>query len=151
MPVNSLRFFCSGIFCLRERDNMLDLAFLARCVELGVPVHSACHDVEVRNAVKAKLWVDLSQSISREPWKCGDMPVYHTNYRMYSYEHDCKLEPEEVLAVYGRDVRHPHHASEGEMRDLVGNCMAAQPLAAVLHAALFTISKHIPGLWQDAA
>ncbi len=128
---------------------LLDLAFLHRCLDLGASVRDACHDQATRAEVAKGLWVDLSQSIQRKPWRFGPMPTYTTSSLLYSYEHDCQLEPEEALAVYGRPVLHEHQASLDDMRDLVGNCVAAQPLAALIHCALLTLGRSVPGLWES--
>ncbi len=77
------------------------------------------------------------------------MPTYTTSSLLYSYEHDCQIKPEEALALYGRPVLHEHQATQDDMRDLVGNCMAVQPVAAVIHAALLAFGRFVPGLWES--
>ena len=131
-------------------QELLDLAFLYRCVQLGVPVRDACHNAEARAKVAKGLWVDLSQMPRRKPWRVGPMPTFTTSSALYSFELDQQLEPEHVLAAYGRPVCHSHLASKADMQDLVGNCMAAQYIAAVVHSVLLTLVRRLPSLWGNS-
>ncbi len=127
---------------------LANIAFQAHCVDLGIPLANASsHAADRARAAKA-FWVDLSQAVQRKPGMCGVMPTYTSNSTMYSFEHDAKMEPEEVLAMYGRPLSSSRHMSPSEMQDLVGNCMAAQPLGLLLHTLLLVAD--IPGLWGPA-
>ena len=92
-------------------------------------------------------YVDLSQSVDRKPWRHGTFPTYTTASIVYSYEHDARIEPEEVMAMYGRPFLRGHHLARDDIQDLVGNCMAAQPVSTLLHAFLLSVGRALPGLW----
>ena len=131
----------------RETE-LLDLAFVHRCRELGMRLREACEDPEARAKVAAGLWVNMSQAISRKPWAHGSIPTYATSSRWYSYEHDEKVEPEEAFALYGRAIGVDQAASTRDVQDLVGNCMAAQTIGAVVHSVLLVLGRRIPDLWD---
>ena len=77
------------------------------------------------------------------------MPTYTTSAELYRFDADAVIEPEEVLAAYGRPLERTHGLSREDMHDLVGNSMAAQPLASVLMAIAFEAG--LPGLWEKSA
>ena len=135
-------------FLSQRMVELLDLCFLARCIEAGASMEQVCRNIHLRHRLAKGLWVDLSQAIERKPWRLNDMPTYTTSSVLYSYEFQCIAEPEEVLAVYGRPIRHNHGLSGEEMRNLVGNCAAAQPMAAMLHAVLAAFGLGLPGVFQ---
>ena len=77
------------------------------------------------------------------------MPTCTTSSELYKFDEDQVVEPEEVLAIYGRQLpRGAHGISRQDLQDLVGNCMAVQPVAAILAAII--IKGEIPGLWEHS-
>ena len=133
----------------KRQFELLDLAFAHRCRDLGVRLRDACEEPAVRAKVASGLWANLSQSIKRKPWMHGEMPTYTTSSRLYSFEYDEKVEPEEAFAVYGRPVCHQHLVGRRDVQDLVGNCMAAQAVGAVAHSVLLSLGRRIPSLWDS--
>ena len=142
-------FQASSHAAAQRQFELLDLAFIYRCRDLGVRLRDACEDRAVRAKVASGLWANLSQSISRKPWHYGDMPTYTTSSRLYSFEYDEKVDAEEAFAVYGRPICHEHLARGRDTQDLVGNCMAAQAIGAVLHSVLLSLGRRISGLWSS--
>jgi len=102
----------------------------------------AATDPDLRRQAADQLWVDVSQSAARCPWRVGaNLPVVTRTSTWYSYAADTVVGPEQALAAYGRqfspDVWASLHAAK-QAREMVGNVMAAQPLAAILHAIIYS-------------
>jgi hypothetical protein len=146
-PAGALQPQLRGVKRLPRVMALLDIAFLQQCLFFNVPPKVAATDHSIRRKIAEQLWVDLSQGIDREPWKRGPMPTCTTSSELYKFDEDQVVEPEEVLAIYGRQLpRGANGISRQDLQDLVGNSMAVQPLAAVL--AAIVIKGEIPGLWE---
>ena len=129
----------------RQRE-MIELGFLWRCVGLGVSLE-ASSAAAVRARVAQGLFVDLSQNPTRAPWRCGEVAAITTSSQIYSYELDTVLLPEELWAAYGRFVRRAEACSATQIRSLLGNCMAVQPVATVMHALVAGVCPRLTGAW----
>ena len=74
-----------------------------------------------------------------------------TNSRWCSCDRDAVLQPEELLGNCGRDVADADSATHlpiTTMQRLIGNFMAVQPVAALVHAMICEYAGRIPGLWS---
>ena len=130
---------------------LMVMAVLARCVALGLPPTAVATDPDSRKRVAKDLLVNLSQGVDRKPWSVGVIGRLTTNSRWYSFDQDALLQPEELWANYGRYVAGEDSATQTPlppMQRLLGNCMAVQPVAAILHAMICEYSGRIPGLWS---
>ena len=139
---------------LPREVGLMEMAILERCVELGISPTAAATDPDSRRRVSKDLLVDLSQGVSRRPWKVGRIGRLTTNSRWYSFCQDRVLQPEELWANYGRYVAGADgatHLNFPSVQRLCGNCMAVQPVAAIVHAMVCEYSGRIPGLWAAAA
>jgi len=77
-----------------------------------------------------------------------------THSRWYSCDRDAVLQPEELWANYGRYMAGADSATHlpiTTMQRLLGNCMAVQPVAALVHAMICEYAAGIPGLWSPSA
>ena len=144
-----------GVVTPAQRE-LLDLGFLSRCAQLRMPI-PASSDAVSRARVAKDLYIDLSQSASRRPWRVGSVGTITTSTRAYSYEFDMMLHTEHLWRAYGRDVtrvsdqQHSGHIKAiSDQRLMLGNCMAAQPVAAVLHSLIIGVGRLLPGVWGDA-
>ena len=131
------------------QHELLELGFLSRCAQLGMPI-PASSDAASRALVAKDLYIDLSQSPERRPWRVGSVGTITTSSRVYSYEFDMMLRTEDLLRAYGRDVAHISKEQQSQARVVLGNCMAVQPLAAVLHSCIIGVGGFLPGVWGDA-
>ena len=129
----------------QRKLSVLNFAFAQRCHKLGVTTSAAASDPEVRRRVANELWVDVGASIPRGPWRCSpSLPVVTRRSQWYSFGEDKFVGPELALAVYGRQLSREQWAALGatkKERDMIGNCMAAQPMAAIMHAVVFVVSS----------
>ena len=110
----------------------------------------ASSDAASRARVAKDLYLDLSQSAARTPWRIGSVGTITTTSRVYSYEFDMMLRTEDLLHAYGRDVARISKEQQGQARVVLGNCMAVQPVAAVLHSLIIGVGRLLPGVWGDA-
>ena len=76
-----------------------------------------------------------------------------TNSRWYSFDRDAVLQPEELWANCGRYVACADSATQlplSSTQRLLGNCMAVQPVAAIVHAMICAYSGRSLGMWSPA-
>ena len=133
---------------------LIEMAVLDLCVQLGIPPTAVATDPDARKRVARDLLVDLSQGVQRKPWMVGAIGRVTTHSRWYSCDRDAVLQPEEIWANYGRYVAGADsaiHLSISSMQRLLGNCMAVQPVAAIVHAMICEYASRIPGLWSPPA
>ena len=145
---------CQGCSMRPREVSLMELAFLDRCVQLGISPTAAATDQDSRRRVSKDLLVDLSQGASRKPWSVGRIARLTSKSRWYSFCQDRMLQPEELWANYGRYVAAANSATHlpcSSVQRLCGNCMAVQPVAAILHAMVCEYSGRIPGLWAAAS
>ena len=93
---------CQGCSMLPREVGLMEMAILERCVELGISPTAVATDPDSRRRVSKDLLLDLSQGVSRRPWKVGRIGRLTTNSRWYSFCQDRVLQPEELWANYGR-------------------------------------------------
>ena len=148
------KFRCMGQVSDHCREK-LEIGFLWQCFKTQTPLSDLTSSDAVpaprhaarRQVVANGLFVDTSQGLDRWPWRRGQVPTVATSSRIYSYELDKRLTIGELWAGYGRCVVPSHGLSHTMTADLLGNCMAAQPVATVLHALIGALGRSIPGLW----
>ena len=128
----------------------LEIGFLLQCVKKQVLLSDLTSSDAVRHRrdVAKGLFVDVSQGLSRYPWRSGRVPTAVSQSKIYSYELDKRLTIGELWAGYGRCVLPCDGVSHTLAADLLGNCMAAQPIATVLHALIAALGSSIPDLWR---
>ena len=80
----------------------------------------------------------------------GDDRTDHHQQPAEAFDRDAVLQPEELWANYGRDVHWATNLPLPTMQRLLGNCMAVQPVAAIVHAMICAYSGRIPSLWSPA-
>ena len=136
-----------GVVTPAQRE-LLELGFLSRCAELRVPI-PASSDAASRALVAKDLYIDLSQSAGRRPWRVGSVGTITTSSRVYSYEFDMMLRTEDLMHAYGRDVSRISKEQQAQARVVLGNCMAVQPVAVVLHSLIIGVGRLLPGVWGD--
>ena len=124
---------------------LMETAVLDRCFALGIPPTVAATDPDSRKRVAKDLLVNLSQGVKRKPWTVGTIGRITTNSRWYSFDRDAVLQPEELWANYGRYVHWATNLPLPTMQRLLGNCMAVQPMAAIVDAMICAYSGRIPG------
>ena len=130
---------------------LMEAAVLDRGAALGFPPTAVATDPVSRNLVAKDLLLDLSQNVRRKPWTVGTITRLTTHSRWYSFDRDRRLQPEELWANYGRYVANADsatHLPAPTLHRLLGNCMAVQPVAAIVHAMVCAYSGGIPGLWS---
>ena len=114
---------------------MMDLAILERCLATGVsPIHVST-DTAARKQIAVAYFADLNQSIGRKPWTVGKVQAFTGGTTLYSFALDRVLGAAEMLWIYGRSLPEDITCSEGELRDLVGNCQTAQTMSRRLALA----------------
>ena len=142
------QYLGGGLVHQRVRE-LLELGVLRRCLSLGISIESASSDAAARRSLAAGYFCDVSQSVVRWPFRLDQLPTHTTAARIYSFEFDRFLSHEQVWAGLGR---HANLAvmSRGAVGDLLGNCMAVQPVATLTHA-MVCASREIWGASSDAA
>jgi len=137
----------------REME-LADLAFLQRCLDKGVSPATAASVLTEREKLCQGLFVDMHENPHRRPWSVGQLRTCTTATRVYSFQEDAIVEPEEMHLLLGRlpigaekpDV--PPPLSRSNMRTLVGGCMAVPPISAILHALIIAAGPHLPRMWK---
>ena len=123
----------------RTRD-LLDVAFLHRCAQIGRSPLQVASNVAARSEAVESFYVDVSQSHTRRPWTCGLVRTTTTATRLYSFTEDRVLSEEELWGALGRhvDVKQVEAAgvTRSDLRQMLGNCMAVQPLATTLYSLI---------------
>ena len=76
-----------------------------------------------------------------------------TSARLYSYQWDRKILPEEILRALGwqtpRYSVNCHSIATHDLQDLVGECQALPNLGAAIMALILSCGKCMPGLWAE--
>ena len=145
---------CPGCSMIPREVALIEIAVLDRCVALAIPPTVVATDLDARKRVARDLLVDLSQGVQRKPWMVGGIGRVTTHSRWYSCDRDAVLQPEELWANYGRYVAGADSATHlpiSSMQRLLGDCMAVQPVAALVHAMICEYGGRIPGLWSPSA
>ena len=104
-------------------------------VAWGVRVKTAGNSNKGRDALAHNYFVDLSQSVKREPWSEG-MDVLTTSSIIYAFSEDRVLEGSEHVRLQGHPAGQSPETqfSDYECRSLAGEAFAA-PCIAVASAA----------------
>ena len=71
-----------------------------------------------------------------------------TGAQVYSFEHDRRIHPEELLACFGWPAMDCRALSMVELTDLIGDSQALPPLAISTWALLFALGNSLPGFWE---
>lgn len=138
-----------GVTTARARD-LVDFAAIAQCRKIGCTPRALAQSPALRSRVADDLYVDISQSHKRRPWKKGRAPTATTAIKLFSFSEDRVLLEEELFAAYGRhvevDAMRAAGISRADARNLVGDCMAVQPVATILHCMVVSCAKSLPGM-----
>ena len=138
-----------GVRHARTQD-LVDIAAIARCRKIGCSPLALAQDPTLRSRVAEDFYVDISQSHKRKPWREHRAPTATTAMQLYSFSEDHVLLEEELFAAYGRHVEVDAMIAAGfsraDVRNLVGDCMAVQPVATILHCMVVSCATSLPGL-----
>eukprot|EP00435_Cladocopium_sp_Y103_P009938 s1246_g2.t1 len=126
---------------------MIDLAYL--CTEASL---KAAGLPSSPDQVTATLSVDVSQNAARKAW--GSLRTLCTSSSIYLYGQDRAMLPIEGLRLMGFGTRASRAGglSDGEVVDLVGNCMAVPSVALAQLALLAAGFEHnsLPNLFEHS-
>ena len=111
---------------------VVDLGFLWASKKSGLSPVSA----QDRPFIATKLFVDVSQNPSRNPWCYGLHRLTRTS-QIYSYEYDRVISAFEAFRIYGWRSPCLEGLTTGEAWDLLGDSMALQTLAVSISGLVF--------------
>ena len=145
-PAGLARPACRGLSRTSRARDLVDVAVFSKCERIGTSSAAA------RTAVAHGLFLDISQSIGRKPWRDGRVQTLTIARRIFSFEDDAVVSDEELYGSYGRHVNVDAAKGRGvtrvDLKRFLGNTMAVQPVSTILHCMVAAIGRGIPGLWS---
>ena len=91
------------------------------------------------------LFTDLSQSLERRPWSCGTLRAITTSTDLWSHGRGRRVSPQELLGVLGFVGVSEAGLSPGQLKDLLGECMAVPCVTLVLLSLIVHLPKFRQG------
>ena len=151
-PAGLARPACRGLSRTSRARDLVDVAVLSNCERIGIKPMAVASSAAARTAVAHGLFLDVSQSIGRKPWRDGRVQTLTTASRIFSFEDDAVVLDEELYGSYGRHVDVDAAKGRGvtrvDLKRFLGNTLAVQPISTILHCMVAAIGRGIPGLWS---
>ena len=149
-PLRGLPPLLIGVHTARTLD-LVDIAAIDQCRRIGCSPRALAQDDALRRRVAESFYVDVSQSHKRRPWR-KRAPTATTAMQLYSFSEDHVLLEEELFAAYGRHVEVDAMIAVGlgraDLRNLLGDCMAVQPVATILHCMVVSCAQGLPSMLE---
>ena len=128
------------------------MAVLSKCARVGLTSMAVASSAAARTAVAHCLFLDISLSLGRKPWREGRVQTLTTASRIFSFVDDALVLYAELYGSHGRHVDVDAAKGRGvtrvDLKRFLGNTMAVQPISTILNCMVAAISRGIPGLWS---